>query len=264
MPRTARIVLPNTPHHVVQRGHNKQPVFLEEDDYESYLRILRKWTGEFGVKVYGYCLMTNHVHLVLDPGSDVHSLAKAMKRASGRFTRRINRLHVRSGTLWESRFKSSPIQTAEYLLACCRYIDLNPVSAGMVMNPGEYRWSSFHQKTRDSDNAWINLDECYVALGKTVNERMQFYEKFVTKGIPASGEMDLIRRALKSGQLTGNDRFVDEVEERYRKTNRTTWSWPTSDWKKKIDLSPFPLFPRDTRVGSTPYCARTTKPIGNK
>jgi putative transposase len=137
MPRTARIVLPNTPRHVVQRGHNKQPVFFDDDDFKAYLCIFRKWTGEFGVEVYGYCLMTNHVHFVLDPGSDVHSLAKAMKRVSGRATRRINRLHNRSSTLWESRYKSSPIQTNEYLLACCRYIDLNPVSAGTVVHPDE-------------------------------------------------------------------------------------------------------------------------------
>jgi len=212
MPRTARIVLPNTPHHVFQRGHDKQPVFFEEEDYEFYLCILQKWTGEFGVKVYGYCLMTNHVHFVLDPGSDLNSLAKAMKRVSGRYTRRINRLHDRSGTLWESRYKSSPIQTSEYMLACCRYVDLNPVSAGMVVHPGEYHWSSFGQKTRESTNAWINLDDCYIGLGKTVDERMRSYAKFVTEGIPASGEIDLIRRALDSGQLTGNDRFVDEVE----------------------------------------------------
>lgn len=213
MPRTARIVLPNTPHHIVQRGHNKQPVFFEEDDYEAYLCILRKWTTEFGVKVYGYCLMTNHVHFVLDPGSDVHSLAQTMKRVSGKATRRINRLHNRSGTLWESRYKSSPIQTTEYLLACCRYIDLNPVSAGMVVHPGKYRWSSFRQKTSDSAGRWINLDDCYIALGKTVTERMQTYTKFVIDGIPASGEIDVIRRALNSGQLTGDDRFIDEVEE---------------------------------------------------
>ena len=214
MPRTARIVLANTPHHVFQRGHDKQPVFFEQDDYESYLRILRKWTGEFGVKVYGYCLMTNHVHFVLDPGSDVQSLAKAMKRVAGKFTRRINRLHDRTGTLWESRFKSSPIQTTEYLLACCRYIDLNPVSAGMVTHPGEYRWSSFRQKTGDPASTWINLDDCYIALGKTANQRKKTYAKFVTEGNPARGEIDVIRRALRSGQLTGNDQFVDEVEKK--------------------------------------------------
>jgi putative transposase len=156
--------------------------------------------------------MTNHVHFVLDPGSDVQSLAKAMKRVSGKFTRRINRLHDRTGTLWDGRFNSSPIQTDEYLLACCRYIDLNPVSAGMVTHPGEYRWSSFRQKTGDSASMWINPDDCYIALGKSANQRMKTYARFVIEGVPARGEINLIRRALKSGQLTGNDGFTDEVE----------------------------------------------------
>lgn len=212
MPRMARIVLPNAPHHIIQRGHNKQPVFFNEEDYEAYLCILRKWTAEFGVKIYGYCLMTNHVHFVLDPGADVRSLAHAMKRISGKATRRFNRLHDRSGTLWESRYKSSPIQTSEYLLACCRYIELNPVSAGMVVHPREYRWSSYRQKTDDSASRWINLDDCYMALGKTANQRMRSYAKFVTEGSPARGEFDLIREAINSGQLTGDDRYIDEVE----------------------------------------------------
>ena len=212
MPRTARIVLPDMPHHVFQRGHDKQPVFFDEDDYEFYLRILQKWTTRFGVKVYGYCLMTNHVHFVLDPGSDVQSLGKAMKRVSGKFTRRINRLHDRTGTLWDGRFNSSPIQTDEYLLACCRYIDLNPVSAGMVTHPGEYPWSSFRQKTGDSAGMWINLDDCYIALGKSANQRMKTYATFVTEGVPARGEINVIKRAPRSGQLTGTDGFIDEVE----------------------------------------------------
>jgi putative transposase len=212
MPRTARIVIADTPHHVIQRGHNKQPVFFDAEDYETYLRVLRKWIEEFNVRIHGYCLMTNHVHLVLDPGSDVHSLAKVMKRVSGKFTRRFNGIHDRTGTLWESRFKSSPIQTAEYLLTCCRYIDMNPVNAGMVKHPADYRWSSFRQKACSSIDVWIDLDECYLALGKSPSERMKAYSTFVTDGTPSRADIELIRRALNSGQLTGNARFVDEVE----------------------------------------------------
>ncbi len=214
MSRKARVVIPHTPHHVTQRGHNKQTVFFEDGDYKFYLLTIRKWTREFRVKIYGYCLMTNHVHLLLDPGPDVTSLAKVMKRVSGKYTRRINRLRLRSGTLWGGRFDSSPIQTEEYLLACCRYVDLNPVRAGMVRHPGEYRWSSFHQKVRDPSNTWIDLDDCYIALGKNLNERQHSYEKFVTEGVLDSAEIDFIRQALRSGQLTGNAQFVDDVEER--------------------------------------------------
>ena len=212
MPRTARIVVPNTPHHIVQRGHNKQPVFHEDNDYCAYLSILRKWAREYEVKVYGYCLMTNHVHILLDPGSNVNSLASVMKRVAGKFARRFNGRHSRTGTLWEGRFKSSPIQTDAYLLACCRYIDLNPVRAGMVEHPSAYPWSSFRQKTSDSDDTWIDLDPCYIALGRTMDRRMQSYARFVTEGIPDDGETEFIRQALNSGKLTGNDQFIDAVE----------------------------------------------------
>ena len=212
MPRTARIVVPNTPHHIVQRGHNKQSVFHEDDDYRAYLSMLRKWTREYEVKVYGYCLMTNHVHILLDPGSNVDSLALVMKRVAGKFARRFNGRHNRTGSLWESRFKSSPIQTDPYLLACCRYIDLNPVRAGIVEHPGTYPWSSFRQKASASAETWIDSDPCYAALGKTMGRRMQSYARFVTEGIPADGEIELIRRALNSGKLTGNGQFIDAVE----------------------------------------------------
>ena len=212
MPRTRRIVVPNTPHHVVQRGHNKQSVFSGHDDFEMYLSLLRTWTREFDVKVFGYCLMTNHVHLVLEPGPSVASLARLMKQVTGIFTQRINKLYERTGTLWESRFKSSPIQTDRYLLACCRYVDLNPVAAGMVGHPGDYRWSSFRQKTNHDVPMWINPDPCYLALGTTAAERMRRYERFVNDAPPARRDTELIRRALRSGNPTGDEGFVDEIE----------------------------------------------------
>lgn len=212
MPRTRRIVVPNMPHHIVQRGHNKQPVFFEVPDYEAYLSLLRKWTHSFSVKVFGYCLMTNHVHLILEPGQNTASLSNLMKRVSGKYTRRINKLHGRTGTLWESRFRSSPIQTDRYLLACCRYVDLNPVSARMVEHPREYRWSSFRQKTGDEVPAWIDLDPCYLALGGTSRERKQRYERFVAHVPPVDHEIELISGALRSGTLIGNNQFIDDVE----------------------------------------------------
>lgn len=208
----ARIIVPNTPHHIVQRGHNKQAVFFGLDDYEAYLYLLRAWTRAFDVKVFGYCLMTNHVHLVLEPGANADSLARLMKQVAGIYSQRINKLHDRCGTLWESRYKSSPIQTDRYLLACCRYVDLNPVAAGIARHPGEYRWSSFRQKTTDDVPTWINLDPCYLALGATATERMKKYSKFVNDIPPNKRDVDLIRRALRSGDLTGDDRFVDEIE----------------------------------------------------
>ncbi len=119
MPRQSRIVLPNCPHHIIQRGHNRQVVFSGDDDYLYYLENLKEWKTELGCKVFAYSLMTNHVHLVIDPGDDVDNLGLLMKRIGGRQTRYINKLEKRTGSLWEGRYKSSLIQANQYLLACC-------------------------------------------------------------------------------------------------------------------------------------------------
>ena len=211
MPRTGRIVLPNVAHHIVQRGHNRQVVFAADDDFRYYLDTLKTWKGAYGIKVYGYCLMTNHVHLVLEPPDEVEVLSRLMKRLAGRQTRYVNRREDRSGTLWESRYKSSPIQTDEYLLACCRYVDLNPVRAGMVAAPQDYRWSSYRMKAGWDRPAWLDPDPCYVALGQTRQYRFGRYRRFVKNAIP-KGEWALIHQAVNRNQLTGNHRFIDQVE----------------------------------------------------
>ena len=172
MLRTGRVLLPNNPHHVVQRGHNRQVVFAEVSAYQYYLKTLRLWKREYGIKVYAYCLMTHHVHMVLEPADDVAVLGNLMKRLAGRQTRYVNCLEGRSGTLWGGRHKSSPIQSEQYFLSCCRYVELNPVRAGMVRTPNQYRWSSFPSKLINKDNGWLDEHECYTALGTSGRERM--------------------------------------------------------------------------------------------
>ena len=141
MPRSGRIVLPGYPHHIVQRGHNSQPVFTTPNDFHYYLDSINRWKEEYGVRLYGYCLMTNHVHLILQP-EDTLGLGDLMKRVAGRQTRRFNRLHERRGTLWEGRFKSSPIDTDAYLLCVVRYIHRNALDVRGVEAVDRYRWSS--------------------------------------------------------------------------------------------------------------------------
>ncbi|WP_179216613.1 transposase, partial [Achromobacter xylosoxidans] len=126
-PRLPRLVIAHTPHHVVQRGHSRQAIFTAAEDYQAYLSDLKEKSAELGVRVYAYCLMTNHVHLLMMPTDDTLALAKLMQEIGRRATRRWNQRWGRSGTLWESRYKSSVVQTDAYLLACCRYIELNPV-----------------------------------------------------------------------------------------------------------------------------------------
>ena len=172
MPRMGRVVVPNHPHHVVQRGHNRQVVFAEPVDFEYYLETLAEFKAEYAIQVYGLCLMTNHVHLVLQPGERVAGLGQLMKRLAGRQTRHMNRQEQRSGTLWESRYKSSPIQTEAYLLGCCRYVELNPVRARMVSRPEDYRWSSYAQRVGQSEQfSWLDTDPCFEGLGDTPQVR---------------------------------------------------------------------------------------------
>lgn len=210
MPRKSRVVLPNYPHHIIQRGHNRQVVFVSNEDYLYYFDNLKEWKRELGCKVYAFCLMANHVHLIIDPGEKIDNLALLMKRVSGRQTRYVNKLEGRRGTLWEGRYKSSPINTDEYLLACCRYIEFNPVRSGIVKEPEEYKWSSYRYKVGKEKINWLDLDPCYRGLGKTEKKCEERYKEWV-RGVMPEGELGLIRKAIQRGQLTGSNRFEEEV-----------------------------------------------------
>jgi putative transposase len=211
MPRIARVVLPGHPHHIVQRGHNRQMVFAHADDFARYLDDLRELKNVFDVKVFAFCLMTNHVHLLLAPSS-TEGLAKLMKTLAARMTRYRNKLEGRSGTLWESRYKSSVVQSDRYLLACCRYIELNPVRAGMVERVEDYRWSSFGLRfTTSAQDDWLDVHYCYESLGLTQLGRQHAYRAFF-EAPAADGELKLIRDALQRGQLTGGRQFAEDVE----------------------------------------------------
>ena len=211
MPRTSRLIVPGFPHHIIQRGHNRQVVFASGEDYLYYLDNLREWKEKLGCAVYAYCLMTNHIHLIIDPGSNENNLALLMKRLAGRQTRYVNKMEKRTGSLWEGRYKSSPINTDEYLLACCRYVELNPVRAGIVIEPAEYRWSSYSSKICAQKHDWLDYDPCYVGLGNLHEKRAEKYAEWVMSSVPAY-EVEHIRQSLQRGQLTGSSRFVDEIE----------------------------------------------------
>lgn len=213
MPRQSRIILSNYPHHIIQRGHNRQVVFAGDDDYLFYLDNLREWKTKLGCKVYAYCLMSNHIHLVVDPGNKAENLSLLMKRVAGRQTRHINKIKKRSGSLWEGRFKSSPICTNEYLHACCRYVELNPVRAGMVAEPWQYPWSSCPAKTGQKDLAWLDADPFYMSLGVAASERAEKYKIWLGETIPEN-EWRLIREATQRGQLTADQKIAQDISEK--------------------------------------------------
>ncbi len=212
MPRIGRLVIPNYPHHVIHRGHNRQAIFIQADDYRYYLDNLVECKDELNCRLYAYCLMTNHVHLVVDPGDDSESLARLLKKVAARQTRYVNRKEGRSGTLWEGRYRSSIVCKDTYLLACTRYVEMNPVRACMVSHPSEYRWSSYREKMGGGPGI-IDRDPSFLALGAEESHRKQAYEKWVLSSIP-EGEWERIRESVQRGHLTGAQKLEEEVAER--------------------------------------------------
>lgn len=212
MPRRARILVPGCPHHIVQRGHNRKAVFVSEEDHQYYLGNLAEWKTELHIKVYAWCLMTNHIHLVVEASEHESDISTLMKRVNGRQTAYTNRLERRSGSLWEGRFKASPIQRESYLLNCCRYVELNPVRAGMVDHANDYQWSSYRDREIGASKI-LDFDMCFESLCESHMERIQNYDQFLRDGI-SDDEKRFLSDSVNRNQLTGNVRFQDEIEER--------------------------------------------------
>jgi len=221
MPRKARVLVPYCPHHIVQRGHNRKAVFVADEDYCFYLNNLQEWKTKLGIKLYAWCLMTNHIHLIVEPAEDERSVSELMKRLAGRQTAYVNKQERRTGSLWESRFKASPIQRDNYLLACCRYVEMNPVRANMVTGPSLYKWSSYSERVGLAKPLMLDIDPCYLSLAVDDNDRIERYKTYLNQGV-SNKELNLFRSAWLRNQLTGNDRFIDEIEIRvgYRIENR--------------------------------------------
>jgi putative transposase len=210
MPRSPRVVLPGYPHHVVHRGHNRRVVFQTPGDYSSYLDSLQELKPMFGIGIQAYCLMPNHVHLLIEPQS-AEGMARFMKRVAGRHSARINRRENLTGGLWEGRYYSSVVARDAYWQECHRYIELNPVRAALVADPGEYRWSSCHHRKGDEAHSWLNVAPWFLTLGPTPAARWEAYRGFLQQGI-SEEKRRLIRNAVHRGQLTGGPEFEREVE----------------------------------------------------
>ena len=213
MPRHPRLFVAGVPVHIVQRGHDRQPVFVENEDFCFYLTNLVEAKMELSIRLLAYCLMTNHVHLLVVPGERARDVSNLMRIVAARQTRRVNKLENRSGTLWEGRYKASLIDTERYLLACYRYVDLNPVRAGMVTAPGDYPWSSYRAHAALEPDAAVDAHTVYLALGQSEAERGCAYRRFVAQAVD-DAELSLIREATQRNQLTGGSRFQRAIEER--------------------------------------------------
>lgn len=210
MPRPQRIALAGYPHHIVQRGHRQGAVFFNEYDRMDYLNTLQECRQLYSLNVYAYCLMTNHIHLIVAPRDDPRSLSALMKRLAGRHARRLNRMHGWRGALWESRFKCSPIDTDRYLLACGRYVDLNPVRAKLVTRADEFPWSSYRARAGFTTCEWLDQDPAHAALATSTEKRFERYREFANL-VPNEEELEFLRGSLQRNQLTGPTEFIERV-----------------------------------------------------
>ena len=212
MARLPRLTLPGYPHHVIQRGNNRQPIFATSADRQVLLDLLFDNAKKFEVAIHAYVLMGNHFHLLATPQT-LDGLPLMMQAVGRRYVRYFNDTQQRSGTLWEGRYKSTLIQAERYLLACMAYIDLNPVRAGLVAYPRDYPWSSFGHYTGQRIDRLITPHALFWELGNTPFAREAAYAQLVLSGISVVQQAALTDAALQ-GWALGEPDFVADLQKR--------------------------------------------------
>lgn len=210
MPRRARIQIPGYPLHIVQRGHNRAACFLEQSGYELYLGLLNELHERFSCEVHAFVLMTNHVHLLVTPGRD-QSASELLRRVNLRFVSAMNRRYGRTGSGWEGRFWSSVVETRSYFLATQRYIELNPVRAGLVKRPERYAWSSHAANAYGVPCPFITPHAEYLALGSTPERRLAAYRNLFREPLDDQ-QLGRIRLAIRTNLPLCSDDFIEELE----------------------------------------------------
>ena len=201
MARLARVVVPGVAHHVTQRGNRRQQTFFQEEDYGAYLALLGEWCGRCGVEVWAYCLMPNHVHLIVVPESE-DGLRRGLGEAHRRYTRRINFREGWRGHLWQGRFASFAMDE-RYLLRAARYIELNPVRAKLCRVPWRWRWSSAAAHVAGRDDGLVHV--------MPLLERVKDWPEYLTEPLEAEKEQ-LWRRHERTGRPLGEPAFLDRIE----------------------------------------------------
>lgn len=210
MARRLRIVLPGQPLHVIQRGNNRTRVFQHDRDHHFYLRCCTAARERYRCDIHAYVLMSNHVHFLLTPRrqGDVSGFMQTLGR---RYVRYFNDVHGRSGTLWEGRFKSALIDCAHYLWSCYRYIELNPVRAGLVADPAAYRWSSYRCNALGRLDPLVTPHPAYLMSGIDTQARCAYYRNLFEDPLP-NDHIGLLRSATLSGAVVGSEEFVRLIE----------------------------------------------------
>ncbi|MDP3137254.1 MAG: transposase [Burkholderiaceae bacterium] len=212
MARLPRLTVPGYPHHLIQRGNNRQAIFVSPADYRHLLDLLQENAEKFDVAIHAYVLMSNHFHLLATPATE-DGLSKMMQSIGRRYVRHFNDSQKRSGTLWEGRYKSTLIQTDRYLLACMAYIDLNPVRAGLVADAAAYPWSSHGHYIGSRTDPLVTPHALYWELGNTPFAREAAYTELVRAGVTPTQQSQLTQATLR-GWALGEGDFVAELQKR--------------------------------------------------
>ena len=210
MARQPRLDLENIPQHVIQRGNNRDVCFASNEDFAAYANWLKLAAKKYSVDVHAWVFMTNHVHLLVTPKFK-GGVSKMMQSLGRQYVRYFNFTYRRTGTLWEGRFKSCLIDSETYLLACYRYIELNPVRAMMVSDPSEYKWSSYCVNALGKDSELCKPHDLYLGLGKDKSERIGCYRKLFEQTLDEDIVNEL-RRVTQKGLVFGREDFIERVE----------------------------------------------------
>jgi len=227
MPRQLRWVVPGLPLHVIQRGNNRTRCFLDDSDRFVYLALVKDALERHGVRLHAYCLMGNHVHLLVAPEAR-DGIRGFMHRIGQRYAYYFNRKHSRTGTLWEGRFRSCVVQSRHYVLECHRYIELNPVRAGMVGDPLAYRWSSHAATAGFKADPMIDVHPEVLAIGFAAYRRL--VAESLTKDL-----LTAIREATNSGYPLGGEAFLKALSSSGRKTMKGKAGRPPKAGKSVTD-----------------------------
>jgi putative transposase len=212
MARLPRLTVPGYPHHLIQRGNNRQPIFDTAADYRMLLSLLEEHARIAKVAIHAYVLMSNHFHLLATPET-MEGIPALMQAVGRRYVRYFNQRQGRSGTLWEGRYRSTLIQAERHLLACMAYLDLNPVRAGLAAEPADYPWSSHAHYAGRSVDRMLSPHPLYWELGNTPFSRDAAYVEMVRAGIGADQQRALTDSAL-SGWALGDPDYVVELQRR--------------------------------------------------
>lgn len=215
MARLARLVIPHQPHHIIQSGNDRQPIFRDDSDYTAFLAWLRNAAKVFKVAVHAYVLMPNHVHLLASP-SDATGLSRVMQWVGRHYVPYFNAKYQRTGTLWQGRYKATVLDADQYFLLCSRYIEMHPVRAGLAGTVADYPWSSFAHHAGIKPDPLIVDHAAYWALGNTPFAREAAYRHLIEQPISAT-ESEMLTAATLKGWPLGSEKYKNFIA---RQTNR--------------------------------------------